>query len=416
MRPGYRLKIAFAAVVLGATAAGAQLLPQVPVGPVVEDVGRIGSETLETAEGTVGRVVATADRLAEARLGRLRDLVRRHGDQLEMTDDGPAVRGEIIAIDPAPATIRAADGKGFSAVAEERIDGLDMRTVTLRVPDGMSLERALRRLRRIAPDTQFAINHLHLSSGGASAALTGTALAAGTAGGEPIGIVDGGVAGHPSLGNVEQHGFAIGAPAPSAHGTAVASLIAGRAPLRSAAPGATLLVADVYGRDPKGGNALAIARALGLMAQRNVKVVAMSLVGPSNPLLARAVARCQARGMHIVAPVGNDGPAAPPAFPASYKGVIAVTAVDRRNRPLPEAGRPLHLDFAAPGADINAAAPDGGLGPVRGTSFAVPLVAGRLAGRSLAALQAEARDLGARGYDKSFGYGLVCGECRPAGN
>jgi subtilisin family serine protease len=120
--------------------------------------------------------------------------------------------------------------------------------------------------------------------------------------------------------------------------------------------------------------------------------------------------------MHIVAPVGNDGPAAPPAFPASYKGVIAVTAVDRRNRPLPEAGRPLHLDFAAPGADINAAAPDGGLGPVRGTSFAVPLVAGRLAGRSLAALQAEARDLGARGYDKSFGYGLVCGECRPAGN
>ena len=116
--------------------------------------------------------------------------------------------------------------------------------------------------------------------------------------------------------------------------------------------------------------------------------------------------------MRIVAAVGNDGPAAPPAYPASYEGVIAVTGVDRRDRALIEAGRSLHLDFAAPGADMAAAAPGSGLRAVRGTSYAVPLVAGRLARTSLAALGREAKDLGAKGPDPVYGRGLVCGACR----
>ncbi len=41
----------------------------------------------------------------------------------------------------------------------------------------------------------------------------------------------------------------------------------------------------------------------------------------------------------IVAAVGNDGPSARPAYPASYPGVLAVTGVDGRNRALIEAGR-----------------------------------------------------------------------------
>ena len=188
--------------------------------------------------------------------------------------------------------------------------------------------------------------------------------------------------------------------------------------MRGAAPRAHLLVADVYGRDPAGGNAVALARALGWMAERRVPVVAISLVGPSNPLVAKAVSQARARGVHIVAAVGNDGPSAPPAYPASYPGVIAVTAVDGRDRALPEAGRALHLDYAAPGADMAAA----GLGRkvlrVRGTSYAVPLVAGRMAlaaargAPPVGALDAEARDLGARGPDRVFGRGLVCGRCR----
>ena len=51
----------------------------------------------------------------------------------------------------------------------------------------------------------------------------------------------------------------------------------------------------------------------------------------------------------------------------------------RADRALREAGRSTHLDFAAPGADLVAALPGKGYTPVRGTSFAAPFVAARLA-------------------------------------
>jgi hypothetical protein len=61
------------------------------------------------------------------------------------------------------------------------------------------------------------------------------------------------------------------------------------------------------------------------------------------------------------------------------------------------------------------AKPGGGTSDLRGTSFAAPLAAARLAmlpGHSLAALDREAVDLGPAGPDKIFGRGLVCGTCR----
>lgn len=415
MRPGRRIRAAIFGLfaILGAGAGGAQLLPQVPVGDVLGSVGRVGVDALDSASRAIDALGAHVRTLADARIGRLRDLVRAHPGVLEMTDAGPAVSGEIIALDPDPASLAAARAAGFAIIRDEDIEGLDLRSVTLAPPDGFSLEKALARLRKLAPEGEFTANHLYLQSGAAPRpALANVSLAGGGAGKPEIGIIDGGVAVHPSIKRVEQHGFAAGAPAASAHATAIASLAAGEGAVRGAAPGAALLVADVYGSDPRGGNAMAIARALGMMVERRVPVVVVSLVGPANPLLGKAVARAQARGARIVAAIGNDGPAAPPAFPASYEGVIAVTGVDRRDRALIEAGRSLHLDFAAPGADMAAAAPGGGLRAVRGTSYAVPFVAGRLARTSLAALGREAKDLGAKGPDPVYGRGLVCGACR----
>jgi hypothetical protein len=234
-----------------------------------------------------------------------------------------------------------------------------------------------------------------------------------------LGIIDGGVARHPSLtGPVEQRGFARGAPAANGHATAVASLAVGAGRLKGAAPGGSLLVADVYGQDPAGGNAMTLVRALGWMLTRRVPVVAMPLAGPPNPLVASAIMRARQRGLYVIAPVGNGGPAAPAAYPAAYPTVIAVTGVDRRNRILIEAGRGPRIDYVAPGADMVAANIAGGQMPVRGTSFAVPLVAGRLSvvGRANAqpipALDREAADLGAPGPDGVYGRGLVCAKCR----
>jgi hypothetical protein len=413
IKKGMRVAVLGSIVLAAGSSAGAQLLPGGPLG----GIGRVTERALGTANEIVRRTSeelrSTAASLARDRLNRLQRLVRASGGILEMSEVGPAVRGEVLAVDPSPDVLGAAERAGFIVTGEETIVELGIRAVTLRPPANLSLQKSIARLRRIAPDGEFTPNHIHLPSGAAAQPVAASAASErGKFGAPLIGIIDGGAAAHPSLSGVEQRGFVMGAPAPSEHGTAVASLAVGKGFVRGAVPGAPLLVADVYGRDPRGGNALAISRALGFMAQRRVKVIAMSLVGPPNSLVARAIGEAMARGIHVVAAVGNDGPAAPPAFPASYDGVIAVTGVDGRNRPLIEAGRSLHLDFAAPGADMAAASASGGIRAVRGTSYAVPLVAGRIARSTLADVRAAATDLGRRGPDKTFGYGLVCGDCR----
>lgn len=395
-------------------------LPPVPLpgtaGPL--PLPTIGAEPLATV----------ADTLRQVRLDRVTALLRDNRDRIDLDERGePAVRGVLIASGVDDAMAARAAGQGFTIIDREHIEGLDLDIARFRVPDGRPLALARRQLAKLLPEADVDVDNLYFASGGDAAvggALPQVALAttAGT-GAAPLGLIDGGVAAHPSVaGRVEQRGFATGAPLASRHGTAVASLLVGQGGVRGAAPGARLLAADVYGADPAGGNASAIARALGWLAQSRVAVTTISLVGPDNKLLAQAVSRAQQRGMLIVAAVGNDGPAAPPAYPASYRGVIAVTGVDARNRVLPEAGRALHVDFAAPGDAILAATGAATTDRLRGTSFAAPLVAGRLALRypapaidriapAVTALVAEARDLGKKGRDKVYGNGLICGAC-----
>jgi subtilisin family serine protease len=261
----------------------------------------------------------------------------------------------------------------------------------------MDVREGLKALRKAAPSLQADYNHIYEPAGGALLPATAAALAAAPArAGTRIAMIDGGVASHPSLARagIEQRGF-NGSAQPTGHGTAVGSLLVGeQGPFRGAARGAQLFVGDVYGGNPAAGSATAIVRALGWAASKKPSVINISLVGPANRTLARAIGVLRARGMDVVAAVGNDGPAAPPQYPASYPGVVAVTGVDSNNRALREAGRSTHLDFAAPGADLAAALPGKGYTAVRGTSFAAPFVA------------AEA--IPGKG---KVGRGIVCGTC-----
>lgn len=400
-----------AGLLLTAPGAQAQLLPS--PGSALGQVGGVVPNVLDRVEGTLDQVGnqtglnrLSPARLVAARAARIGDLLRRHGDSVELDDRRePARRGIILLTGAKAKSIEALRSAGYG-VENVAVEGLDLSITRLTVPQGRNLPRALKQVRSIAPEAQASADNLYFPSG-PSIGLAAAALAeSGPVRGKAAGLIDGGVARHPALsGPVEQQGFAHGAPRASAHGTAVASLISGSGSVRGAAPGVPLLVADVYGDDPAGGGAFAIARALGWMAARGASVVTVSLVGPDNPLLAGAIRLAREKGVTVVAAVGNDGPAAPPAYPASYPNVIAVTGIDGRGRVLPEAGRARHVDFAAPGADMNAASPDGGKGRVRGTSFAAPLVAGRLfATGSLDALRAEAR----RGAKPA----IICGNCR----
>lgn len=430
-----RVLLAATAAATMAGAVGAQLLPSlgapalpplnlptssVPVaGEVLRDVlSQPGAQqavapTLNTVSGLPQSMIdAGPATLLEIRRLRLRELVRQYPQQLEMDGDGqPVRRGVLVAIDPDPLSLQVASRAGFRIVADERESELGLRAVTLAVPRGLSARQALKLIRSVAPAIQADFDHVFEPAGGALLPFAGAlAAATGSGRGPLIGIVDGGVASHPSLGqaSIEQKGFA-GDPQPTGHGTAVASLIVGnQGSFRGAATGASLLVADVYGGSRAAGSATVIVRALAWLASKRPLVINISLVGPQNRLVQRAVAAVRARGINVVAAVGNDGPAAPPQYPASYPEVVAVTGVDARGKALPEAGKAAHLDFAAPGADMAAALPGQGYARVRGTSFAAPLASARLAiTGSTSALAREARP--GRGR---VGRGIVCGQCR----
>jgi len=362
------------------------------------------------------RTVAPSD-LLSLRHQRLLALVRDNRCALDVDDQGnPVRRDEIVALAPAPDMLTKAQAAGFTVMRIETIEGLGVTAVQLTPPKGRSARKALAQLRAIDPAGSYSLDPIYEPARAPLAPVPGAAAGgSGAGGGAALGLIDGGVGRHPAFDGVaiDQRGFA-GNPHPSGHGTAVASLMVGRtAAFHGVMPGAALLVADVYGGSPANGSAMAIARAMGWLATRGARVINVSLVGPPNPLLEAAVRALQARGVLVVAAVGNDGPAAPPQYPASYPGVIAVTAVDAKGRPLLEAGKPLHLDFAAPGADIAGAVPGGGWERLRGTSFAAPFVAASLArldhgnaGAAVAALAAEARP--AKG---AVGRGIVCSDC-----
>lgn len=406
----------FAAIVLiCAGPSQAQLgLPVPAVGglPALPNAGPLADTLAGQAGALLDRPLReVAGVLRQARLDRLDTLVRNNRQTIERDLDGaPARRGVVLLIDADRAVLEKVAVLGFIPGKPEQIDGLDMSVSPFTLPPGLSLAQAQKLLRQKVPEANATSDQLYFKGGGRGAPAGGPDKNSAATVDTPIGFIDGAPA-HPVT---AVKGFAKGAPFASDHGSAVAALAYSVGARR-------ILVADVYGNDPAGGNALAIVQGMGWLIGQGAKVISISLVGPRSPLLERAVASAQARGTVIVAGVGNDGPAAPPSYPASFKGVLAITAVDRRNRPLIEAGRALHLDYAAPGADIRALDRRGRLVPVRGTSFAAPLVAVRAAAAldrgvkqsgMVAALDAEAKPISSRRPDPQSGRGLLCGACR----
>jgi hypothetical protein len=379
---------------------GAQDLPIGVLDPVLEQSNRL-----------TDRVTREVQELAEDRVRRIDRLVRRKSDAIERDVRGePARRGELLVMDAAPAAITLAEMQGYRVIGREAVAGLDIAITRLAVPQGADLDDAEQALAELLPEAIIAADNLYFQSGGSASPATMPRQRADPQrpGPATVGMIDG--APGSAVPISAMRGFASGAGEPSDHGSAVASLLRNTGTTR-------IYAADVYGTDRGGGNALAIARALGWLSQQGVQVITISLVGPDNPILSRAIVGVQSRGAVVVAAVGNDGPAAPPAYPASYYGVVAVTAVDRRERALIEAGRALHLDYAAPGADIFGLDARGRNRRLRGTSYATPLVASRIAqalagpGNWRMVVDAEARDLGARGVDDTYGRGLVCQGC-----
>ena len=384
-----------------------------PIGAVDQSLSAASQPSLDRVSIGLGMISATPAQILDVRKARLNALVRANRATLDRDGGGQPVRkGELVVTDPDPAALALALSAGFRVSSDQRIADLGLRMVTLATPRGTNVRDGMKTLRKVAPALQADYNHIFEPAGGALLPAAAASLAATVPvrAGTRIAMIDGGVASHPSMARagIEQRGFA-GAAQPTGHGTAVGSLLVGsQGPFFGAARGAQLFVGDVYGGNPAAGSATTIVRALAWAASKHPAVINISLVGPANQAMAHAIVALRARGIAVVAAIGNDGPAAPPQYPASYPGVIAVTGVDAGDRALREAGRALHLDYAAPGADLVAATPGKGFIAVRGTSFAAPLVSARIAAAGSAAQLAREAVPG----KGRVGQGIVCKSCR----
>ncbi len=186
--------------------------------------------------------------------------------------------------------------------------------------------------------------------------------------------------GHPDLAGVIAGEFdAVGTPTSAhSHGTAMAGAIAAHSKLLGVAPKVRLLAVRAFSGTGESAQSttFSILKGLDWAASKNARIVNMSFAGPADVMLQEMLAKANARGMVLIAAVGNAGPRSPPLYPAASAGVIGVTATDAEDKLMPQANRGPQVALAAPGVEILAAAPDGGYQVTSGTSVAAAHASG----------------------------------------
>jgi hypothetical protein len=357
------------------------------------------------------------------------------------TTEAPAPRQashSIVATGLSDADLARLSARGIR-VAERTTGRLAPRIVRLRLPAGMTTARAKRLVARIDRRATADFDHFYYTDAGPpdctgpgcrAATLIGWQASEPARCGPPpvIGMIDTGV----DLAHEALHGQSIeaipgqengkGAASPG-HGTAIAALLVGRP--GSSAPGllpnAKLIAVDAFYREAgtaDRSDVISLVSAMEMLAERGVRIINLSLSGPPNETLRQAIDGALARGIVVIAAAGNRGAGAEPAYPAAYPGVIAVTAVDNQLGIYPRATQGDYVDLAAPGVDVMAAEPGGGIAPKSGTSFAVPFVTAAAAliratkpelglDGVRRMLENHTRDLGRPGRDPTFGWGLI---------
>jgi hypothetical protein len=237
-----------------------------------------------------------------------------------------------------------------------------------------------------------------------------------------VAVIDSGIDGdHPELAGSFAGAFDPrgGKEAPNQHGTGIAGAIVAHARLTGGAPAAKILAIRAFGSGKdksQSSTSYLILKSLDIAAGDRARIVNMSFAGPRDPLIARGVAAAVARGIVMIAAVGNAGPTSPPLYPAALPGVIAVSATDSGENLFPASNRGPQIAVAAPGVELLLPAPGGKYEMMTGTSFSAALVSGIAAlmiardpalgpDDIRAILTRTARDLGPPGRDDLFGAG-----------
>lgn len=338
--------------------------------------------------------------------------VQRADTTIERDLDGRERRSDEVLFVGKSDMIEAAKARGFDIIDSKPLSTSGESIARVRVRDGETVDSTLERLKSAAPEATVAPNHVFRPSAGDTGAYRPARAAAHRPAQGRLGIIDTGVDVQ-GLGLqrsvLATRSFTGGAYTPRPHGSTVAVIAANS--------GVAIDAADVFATDASGAlyaTAEATAAAVDWLVERGAPVINISIQGPDNPVLEKVIRAAIARGVVIVAAAGNEGPSAPPSYPAAYGGVVGVTAVDGQGRIYRRANRGDYISFAALGVHVPVAGPQ----KVSGTSFAAPTVAAEVAlrlhaqspddaARVLSQLRAEAVDLGPPGRDKTFGWGWL---------
>src|SRR5674476_464094 len=132
-----------------------------------------------------------------------------------------------------------------------------------------------------------------------------------------VAVIDSKIDGsHPDLAGVIADEYdALGGPAPAhMHGTGMAGAIAAHAKLVGVAPKVKLLAVRAFSGTADGaqGTTFNILKGLDWAASKNTRIVNMSFAGPPDPMFRDMLAKAHARGIVLIAAVGNAGPRSPP--------------------------------------------------------------------------------------------------------
>jgi hypothetical protein len=322
---------------------------------------------------------------------------------------------------------------GITVLATDTLTNLGKRLVRLQLPRGMTVRQALQRLEanRFVPEVapvyvfrltqqppkgdpaQYMTGKLHLDKVHQIATGKGVTIA----------VIDSAAdKTHTELkGAISEELDALSAKErPHSHGTAMIGAIASRDRLAGVAPNASILAVRAFGESSNTaeGTTVSIIKGIEWAVSQGAKVINMSFAGPRDPALERAIKVARDKGVVLIAAAGNAGPKSPPLYPAADPNVIAVTATDARDRGFRAANQGPQLSVASPGVEILAPAPEEAYQMSTGTSIATAHISGVVAlmlerdptltpADVRRVLEETATDLGPKGKDAQFGWGLV---------
>ena len=212
-------------------------------------------------------------------------------------------------------------------------------------------------------------------------------------GGQIVAVLDSGVdAKHPQLDDRVLAGFdAVAGSGPAnddclGTGTQIAGVIAAgqeqSVGFVGLAPGVEILpirvVAERFGSG-NGAEPQVLARGINEAVARGAGVIAVSTITyTDSPLLQGAVAGAIAKGVVVVAAVGDLGDQQSPVptpYPAAYDGVIGVGAIRESGVLRPKSQQGEYVDLVAPGDKVLTLSRDGGMAVADGTAVATGFVA-----------------------------------------